>query len=409
MTSPNRTRPMISALLLSALLVASTVTLAACNNTPPRADAEINREIQTRVSSDQALQSRQIEVETANGVVTLSGMVPSEAQRRVAAADAASVEGVRTVVNNLTVASMQAEAMPAAAAPPKSAPPRVAKRAPQPAAKPSARQQQKSEASVRWNTPPPTPAQRPAEVRHASYDAAPAPSAMAQRSQPARREIAQVREPDYAEPEPEYATPAEPDYEDPPPPPPSAKNFAYVRIPAGTPVPIRMLDPVSSETALPGDTFRATVNFPVEVNGEIVIPVGADVLGRVTDSQSAGKFKGSGFLAVELMRVSYNGHSYVIHTDQWSRQTEGRGKNTATKVGGGAALGAIIGGLAGGGKGAGIGALVGAGAGGTAQAVTHGKQIELEPEAQITFRLSQPVTVSPSAVNRRNANRPALN
>jgi len=305
---------------------------------------------------------------------------------------------------------MQAEPEPAAAAPPQAAPPRVAKHAPQPAAKPPARQQQKSEAGVRWHTPPPAPAQRPAEVRHASYDAAPAPPAIAQRSQPTRREIAQVREPDYAEPEPEYAPPAEPAYEaPPPPPPPAARNPSYVRIPAGTPVPIRMLDPVSSETALPGDTFRATVNFPVEVNGEIVIPVGADVLGRVMDSQSAGKFKGSGFLAVELMRVSYNGHSYVIHTDQWSRQTEGRGKNTAGKVGGGAALGAIIGGIAGGGKGAGIGALVGAGAGGTAQAVTHGKQVSLEPEAQITFRLSQPVTVSPAAVNRRNANRPALN
>jgi hypothetical protein len=308
------------------------------------------------------------------------------------------VEGVRTVVNNLTVASPQPEVKPAVTAPPQAAPPpRVAKRAPKPSAQP---QRDDSEASVRWRKPP-------AEVRHTSYAATPPPApAMAEPARPDRQEIAQANQRDYDELVPDDAPP--PQREVAPPPPPRERTSPYARVPAGTPIPIRMLDPVSSETALPGDAFRATVNFPVQVDGEIVIPAGADVLGRVMDSQSAGKFKGAGFLAVELMRVSYNGHSYVIHTDQWSRQTEGRGKNTATKVGGGAALGAIIGGLAGGGKGAGIGALVGAGAGGTAQAVTHGKQVQLEPEAQITFRLAQPVTVRPASVNRRDANRQRL-
>jgi hypothetical protein len=371
MTTPKRTKPTISAILLSVLLAASTVTLAACDNTAPRADSEINYEIQAMVKGDPAIEGNRIETRTVNGVVTLSGTVPSEAQRRVAAADAATVQGVRTVVNNLTVVPAQS-----AAAPPPQAAPRHA-------AKPKAvRRADNTENDVQRRKPP-------AEVHHATYAAAPAPApAPPAYAEPPQREVAQADERAY--------------------PPPAARAPRYVRIPQGTPIPIRILDPVSSETALPGDTFRATVNFPVQVDGEIVIPVGSDVLGRVMDAQSAGKFKGAGFLAVELMRVSYNGHSYVIHTDEWSQQTTGRGKNTAAKVGGGAALGAIIGSIAGGGKGAGIGALVGAGAGGTAQAVTHGKQVNLEPEAQITFRLAQPVTVRPSAVNRRDANRRRL-
>jgi hypothetical protein len=96
-----------------------------------------------------------------------------------------------------------------------------------------------------------------------------------------------------------------------------------------------------------------------------------------------------------------------VNTDQWTRTGASRGKNTAAKVGGGAALGAIIGAIAGGGKGAAIGAGVGAGAGTGAQAVTHGEQIVVKPETLLTFGLKSPVTVTPSSTNR-NPNRTRL-
>ena len=45
-----------------------------------------------------------IQVTVANGVATLNGKVDNDASRALAAADSASVDGVRTVVNNLVVA-----------------------------------------------------------------------------------------------------------------------------------------------------------------------------------------------------------------------------------------------------------------------------------------------------------------
>jgi outer membrane lipoprotein SlyB len=71
-----------------------------------------------------------------------------------------------------------------------------------------------------------------------------------------------------------------------------------------------------------------------------------------------------------------------------------RGKNTAEKVGGVAALGAIIGALAGGGKGAAIGAGVGAAGGGVYQGATRGKQVKIPSETKLDFQLDQPLTVT---------------
>ena len=96
-----------------------------------------------------------------------------------------------------------------------------------------------------------------------------------------------------------------------------------------------------------------------------------------------------------------NGKSYPIETDQFTREGSSRGKATAAKVGGGAALGAIIGGIAGGGKGAAIGATVGAGAGTGVSAATKGQQIKVPSETVLTFRLQRPVTVAATSSVRR--------
>jgi hypothetical protein len=128
----------------------------------------------------------------------------------------------------------------------------------------------------------------------------------------------------------------------------------------------------------------------------VVIPAGADISGRVASVTSAGHYSQAAELALELTRLSVNGKSYELHTDQYSREGTARSKNTAEKVGGGAVLGAIIGGLAGGGKGAAIGAGVGAGAGTATQAATHGKEVHLTSEQVLTFHLTSPLTVTPA-------------
>ena len=101
-----------------------------------------------------------------------------------------------------------------------------------------------------------------------------------------------------------------------------------------------------------------------------------------------------------------NGRSYPLETTAWTSQGNSRGKRTAATIGGGSALGAIIGAIAGGGKGAAIGAVAGAGAGTGVSAATRGKQLKVNPEAVLDFRLQNPVTVVPAS--RREPERQRL-
>src|SRR5258708_24566934 len=103
---------------------------------------------------------------------------------------------------------------------------------------------------------------------------------------------------------------------------------------------------------------------------------------------------GSSEQELELTRMVIDGHDYPVVSSDYTLQGKGRGKNTAEKVGGGAALGAIIGAIAGGGKGAAIGAGVGAGAGGAVQVMTRGQQVKVPSETLLEFRLQQPLMVT---------------
>jgi len=116
--------------------------------------------------------------------------------------------------------------------------------------------------------------------------------------------------------------------------------------------------------------------------------------------KSAGRFAGQSDLVLELTKLSMSGKSYSLQTDRWSKQGSGRGKATAAKVGGGAAVGAILGGIFGGGKGAAIGAAAGAGAGTGVSAATKGQQIILKPETILAFQLQNPITVTPGQGRR---------
>jgi hypothetical protein len=180
----------------------------------------------------------------------------------------------------------------------------------------------------------------------------------------------------------------------PPPPPPSERpKPRRVTLPVGTDLAVRMIDSISSKTAQTGQTFRASLDAPVTINGETVIPVGAPVSILLDHAKSAGRIKGSSELEVRAVSIEHHGRTYTIETNVHEEEGKGRGKQTAVRSGVGAAAGAIIGALAGGGKGAGIGALAGGGAGAGFQLATHGQQVTIPSETQLTFRLTAPVTL----------------
>src|ERR1700687_552170 len=336
----------------SVILMAGILAIGlACTKEP--GDSPLTSQIQSRLNEDSGLHGKPITVQTSGGVVTLSGTVENETQRAAAARYASAIPGIKEVVNNLQTTSAPetraANRMPQAPSP--------APVKPKTKTRPSTPRHRTRPDSTEMaaNSPPPAVADKAkADEKPASAPAAPAPP-------PAT-----------------------------PPPPPASKK---VTVPSGTSMAIRLLDPIDSEKAQVGQTFRATLNSPLPTD-DVAVPSGNDVKGHIVDVKSAGKFKGQSLLVLQLDSISVSGKSYGIEADPYRRQGSNRTTNTAEKVVAGAVIGAIIGGIAGGGKGAGIGAAAGGGVGGGAQAASKSKPIQLPSETVLSFTLKSPLTVT---------------
>lgn len=305
----------------------------------PRSDQDIANDVQNRINAESALNGQNIQVSVNSGTVTLNGGVNNDASRALAAADSGAVSGVKTVINNLTVT-----------------PERVKKEE------------------------PPKPAPRKKERRAAQEQAMAAPP-----------------------PPPAAAAASAPPAAPPPPPPPPKPVARTVSVDSGTSLPVRITEALDSGTAQTGQIIHGTLAADIIADNMIAIPRGTPVIGRVSDAKDATHFSGSSSLSIELTSVQLNGQSIPVSTTAFSQQGKGRGKNTAAKAGGGAAIGAIIGALAGGGKGAAIGAASGGGLGAGVNAVTRGEQVKIPAETLVNFKLQAPVSVTTS----RSANGPA--
>lgn len=177
----------------------------------------------------------------------------------------------------------------------------------------------------------------------------------------------------------------------------TAQSVAAVRppveIPSGTNLVVRMIDAADSETANSGQTFRASIDEPITVAGQTVIPRGADALVKLVESKDAGRLTGRAELTLALASITVDGKVIGINTQNITQESDARGKRTATKAGAGAILGAVIGGIAGGAKGAAAGAGAGAGAGTAVEAISKGPKVKVPSETRLTFVLDNPVTI----------------
>ncbi len=348
-------------------------------------DAKISGEIQGKFSQDSGLSTKQLTVQASNGVVTLAGTVDNDAQREAASRQAASVPGVKTVVNNLKVADGPTVA---ASAPPTTVP--TSAFTVPPADKPKVGITKKVAKVSAPNDP--NPDGNPAQHKDKDKDG----------DSRANQISATDTHAQDAAAEPTPPTPADNAAAQPAPPPVPSTPKKLI-IDPGTPVTVRLIDPIDSERNQAGDTFHATLNAALTSDGEEAVPAGVELTGHLVDVKSAGKFSGQSVVVLQLDSLSSGGKTYSIQTDQYRKEGKSRGKSTAEKVGGGAILGGIIGAIAGGGKGAAIGTAAGAGVGGGAQAASKSQQIKLPSETVLNFTLQEPVEVvqAPSP----NANR----
>ena len=289
----------------------------------------------------------------------------------------------RPAESQVTAAPVAAASAPAAAA--QAEPP-----APEPAAK--------------AELPSPFPEKNRAPRRQAEPKARPERAVIAQVQAPPR-EVAQpaaapaaVVEPPAAPPVRSAPAPVQEPVREPaaapaPPPPPAEPN--RVTITAGTLIPVRLLDGLSTERNLPGDTFSATLDAPLIVGEFAIAERGARVEGKVVQSTKAGKVSGLSKLEIVLTGITTSdGQRVHLDTHTFTKTGPTSHGEDAAKVGAGAGIGAIIGAIAGGGKGAGVGAAVGGAAGAGDVLLTRGKPATLASETRINFRLSAPVTIT---------------
>ena len=236
--------------------------------------------------------------------------------------------------------------------------------------------------TARNRPPAPQKPPAPAPVQTAPVQTVPAP--------PPVQEAPPVAQTPPPAPEPERPSnvfkPTEP-----PAPPPARK----VTLTAGTLIPVRITESLVSDRVAEGDTFNATLEAPLRVDDLVIAERGAKAQGRIVRIQQAGRVKGVAALAVELtsLRTS-DGQTVRIQTDSFERLGEKELAKDAAKVGVAAGIGAAIGAIAGGGRGAGIGAAAGGAAGAGGVMATRGKPATIPSETKISFRLSQPVTIT---------------
>lgn len=97
--------------------------------------------------------------------------------------------------------------------------------------------------------------------------------------------------------------------------PPSAATQALT-VPAGTAIPVTLINPIRSRTSKPGDAVRATVAFPVTVGSAVAIPAGSYVEGALEQVTPRAKGTGQPAVKIHFTRLVYaNGYSVELDAE----------------------------------------------------------------------------------------------
>lgn len=165
-------------------------------------------------------------------------------------------------------------------------------------------------------------------------------------------------------------------------------------VPAGTAIPVRMLDRVTSDGLPSLMEYKASVDDAVIVGDATLIPRGATAYLRVIEVQDAGAVKGRASVSVRLVGVVIGRERLNIATGDAIKVESGSQAGQAVKSGAvGAVVGGLLGGLLGGKDGLKKGAATGAAAG-VATAIVRGKEVRIPPETRMTFTVDRPSTSS---------------
>jgi len=175
--------------------------------------------------------------------------------------------------------------------------------------------------------------------------------------------------------------------------PPPVPVVREVSIPDGTTLRLDLATPLDSDSSRVEDVVRATLREGIKVGDETVVPAGAELTGNVTDVEGSGRVKGRARIAYRFTSLRLGNERHAIQTAVIAHEAEATKGEDAKKIGIGAGIGAAVGAIVGGGDGAAKGAAIG-GAGGTGVVLaTKGKEVRLGAGANVSTRLTAPLTV----------------
>jgi type IV secretion system protein VirB10 len=88
-------------------------------------------------------------------------------------------------------------------------------------------------------------------------------------------------------------------------------------VPAGTVVPLTLVNPIKSKSTRPGDSIRAVVAFPVTIDGKVAIPAGTYVDGTLAAPLQKAKHQATPDVQLHLTQLVYsNGYTAAIQAMQ---------------------------------------------------------------------------------------------
>ena len=85
-------------------------------------------------------------------------------------------------------------------------------------------------------------------------------------------------------------------------------------IPKGTAIMVRLRSGLSSTASHSGDSFDATLDQPIVIQGEVLAAEGAAVSGRIVSAASANTVRHAGYLRLTLTSIEIAGKDLSLHT-----------------------------------------------------------------------------------------------
>jgi len=151
---------------------------------------------------------------------------------------------------------------------------------------------------------------------------------------------------------------------------------SVTRLPEGTPLVVRLQRDLSSASASAGDSFAATLDTPIVIDGQTLVDRGAPVSGRVLESRHSVGQREPGYLRIALVTLTVGDRPFPIATSSLFAKGGSREDRTS----------AMPGTTPDHNKGTALSSTASATTGPAIQ-----KEILLGPERRLSFRLAQNV------------------